>query len=140
MRSSAGVSAGRNTGYFGDVAIKGYDPVAYFTKSRAVEGSKDITAEWLGATWQFSSTEHRELFAANSIVPKELMLSTEFNIQFTSTIGEGELIARGRVVGSSEDHCLTEAVVQDGEGNELGRGTGIFVKTEIPLSSDMGYK
>jgi len=80
------------------------------------------------------------LFAANSIVPKELMLSTEFNIQFTSTIGEGELIARGRVVGSSEDHCLTEAVVQDGEGNELGRGAGIFVKTEIPLSSEMGYK
>jgi uncharacterized protein (TIGR00369 family) len=80
------------------------------------------------------------LFAANSIVPKELMLSTEFNIQITSTVGEGELIARGRVVGSSEDHCLTEAVVQDGEGNELGRGTGIFVKTEIPLSSDMGYK
>ncbi len=56
-----------NTGYFGNVAIKGYDPVAYFTKSRAVEGSKDITTEWLGATWQFSSTEHRELFAANSI-------------------------------------------------------------------------
>jgi uncharacterized protein (TIGR00369 family) len=79
------------------------------------------------------------LFAANSIVPKELMLSTEFNIQFTSTIGQGELIARGRVVGSSEEHCLTEAVVQDAEGNELGRGTGIFVKTEIPLSSDMGY-
>jgi acyl-coenzyme A thioesterase PaaI-like protein len=80
------------------------------------------------------------LFAANSIVPKELMLSTEFNTQFTSTIGEGELIAIGRVVGSSEDHCLTEALVQDGEGNELGRGTGIFVKTEIPLSPEMGYK
>ncbi len=56
-----------NTGYFGNVAIKGYDPVAYFTESRAVEGSKDITAEWLGAIWQFSSTEHRELFVANSI-------------------------------------------------------------------------
>jgi len=80
------------------------------------------------------------LFAANSIAPKELMMSTEFNIQLTSTIGGGELIARGRVVGSSDDHCLTEAVVLDGEGNELGRGTGIFVKTEIPLSSDMGYE
>ena len=63
----ASVAGEINTGYFGNVAIKGYDPVAYFTESRAVEGSKDITAEWLGATWQFSSTEHRELFAANSI-------------------------------------------------------------------------
>ena len=33
-----------NTGYFGDVAIKGYDPVAYFTESRAVEGSPRILA------------------------------------------------------------------------------------------------
>jgi uncharacterized protein (TIGR00369 family) len=80
------------------------------------------------------------LFAANSIVPKKLMLSTGFNIQFTNTIAEGELIARGRVIGISEDHCLAEAVVLDSEGKELGRGTGTFVKTEIPLSSDMGYK
>ncbi len=63
----ASVAGEINTGYFGNVAIKGYDPVAYFNESRAVEGSKDITTEWLGATWQFSSTEHRELFAANSI-------------------------------------------------------------------------
>jgi uncharacterized protein (TIGR00369 family) len=80
------------------------------------------------------------LFAANSIVPKELVLSTGFNIQFSSTMAEGELIARGRVIGSSEDHCLAEAVVLDSKGEELGRGTGTFVKTEIPLSSEMGYE
>ena len=56
-----------NTGYFGNVAIKGYDPVAYFTESRAVQGSNDIRSEWLGATWQFSSTQHRELFVANPV-------------------------------------------------------------------------
>jgi len=56
-----------NTGYFGNVAIKGYDPVAYFTQSRAVEGSRDIRSEWLGATWQFSSTEHQELFIADPV-------------------------------------------------------------------------
>ena len=55
-------------------------------------------------------------------------------------VAEGDLIARGRVVGTSEDHCLAEAVVVDSEGGELGRGTGIFVKTETPLSSDMGYE
>ena len=80
------------------------------------------------------------LFAANSIVPKEMMLSTGFNIQFTSTTAEGELIARGRVIGSSDDHCLAEAVVLDSGGEELGRGTGTFVKSEIPLSPEMGYE
>jgi uncharacterized protein (TIGR00369 family) len=80
------------------------------------------------------------LFAVNSIVPKELMLSTDFHIRLTGATAEGDLIARGRVVGMSEDHCLAEAVVLDGEGGELGRGTGIFEKTETPLSPDMGYE
>nr|WP_173420904.1 YHS domain-containing (seleno)protein [Ensifer adhaerens] len=51
-----------NTGYFGDVAIKGYDPVAYFTESKALEGSPQISYRWLGANWQFASAENRELF------------------------------------------------------------------------------
>lgn len=64
---SLSVAGEINTGYFGSVAIKGYDPVAYFTEGRAVEGSKDITSEWLGATWQFSSTKHQKLFSANPV-------------------------------------------------------------------------
>lgn len=51
-----------NTGYFGDVAIKGYDPVAYFTQNRAVEGSGEFSYRWLGATWHFASAENRDLF------------------------------------------------------------------------------
>ena len=80
------------------------------------------------------------LFAASSVVPKELMASTDFNIQVNRTIAKGQLIARGRLIGCSDDQCLAEAVVVDGEGVELGRGTGTFVKTEIPLSADLGYE
>jgi len=43
-------------------AIKGYDTVAYFTQGKAVKGHKDISYEYLGATWWFSSEEHRQLF------------------------------------------------------------------------------
>lgn len=53
-----------NTGYFGNVAIQGYDPVAYFTDGKAVQGSPDISQPWLGATWYFASTEHRDAFTA----------------------------------------------------------------------------
>ena len=56
-----------NTGYFGDVAIKGYDPVAYFTMSRPVKGSQEFAFEWLAAKWHFSSDEHRSLFAKNPV-------------------------------------------------------------------------
>ena len=49
-----------NTGYFGDVAIKGYDPVAYFTQNAAVRGSEEFSYSWLGATWHFASAENRD--------------------------------------------------------------------------------
>jgi YHS domain-containing protein len=56
-----------NTGYFGNVAIMGYDPVAYFTMNDAVGGSKDHSVEWLGATWLFANEEHRQTFTASPI-------------------------------------------------------------------------
>ena len=46
-------------------AINGYDPVAYFTENRPVEGSEDLTHDWNGATWRFSTEENRALFAAD---------------------------------------------------------------------------
>lgn len=56
-----------NTGYFGNVAIRGYDPVAYFTMSKAVEGDAAYSQDWLGATWHFVNAKHRDLFAENPI-------------------------------------------------------------------------
>ena len=62
------VAAGEiNTGYFGNVAIKGYDSVAYFTRQRAIKGSKDFSYDWLGARWIFSSEEHKAMFAGNPV-------------------------------------------------------------------------
>ena len=47
------------------VAIKGYDPVAYFTANRAVKGSSEYSYNWNEASWHFSTPENRDLFAAN---------------------------------------------------------------------------
>ncbi|MBC06679.1 YHS domain-containing (seleno)protein [Thalassospira sp.] len=58
------------TGY----AISGYDAVAYFnlpqkdvgmTQPHAVPGRADITADYNGATWAFSSEENRDMFLAD---------------------------------------------------------------------------
>lgn len=46
----------------GGIAINGYDPVAYFTEGKPVEGSPDHTSDWEGATVQFSSAENKALF------------------------------------------------------------------------------
>lgn len=47
------------------LAIEGYDPVAYFSKQKAIEGKKELSLVMNGATWYFSSPENRDLFKAN---------------------------------------------------------------------------
>ncbi len=48
-----------------DRAIKGYDPVAYFTDAKPVKGNSDFTYEYNGAVWYFSSAENRQAFIDN---------------------------------------------------------------------------
>ena len=60
---SAGAVERVNKDTFG-VAIKGYDPVAYFTEGRAVKGSSQYTVSWNEASWYFSTAAHRDKFAA----------------------------------------------------------------------------
>lgn len=44
------------------LAIRGYDPVAYFTEGKPVEGKKEFEHSYSGATWRFSTSENREAF------------------------------------------------------------------------------
>ncbi|MGL6313999.1 YHS domain-containing (seleno)protein [Vibrio sp. WXL103] len=47
--------------FFGK-AIKGYDPVAYFTQSMPIEGTRQFRYQWNGADWYFSSAQNRQKF------------------------------------------------------------------------------
>lgn len=48
----------------GPSAIRGYDPVAYFSDQRPLKGAPGITHVWNGATWHFVSDRNRDAFAA----------------------------------------------------------------------------
>jgi YHS domain-containing protein len=45
-------------------AIRGYDPVAYFTEAKPVKGASQYTHQWKGAAWRFASAKNRDAFAA----------------------------------------------------------------------------
>lgn len=47
------------------LAIRGTDPVAYFTEGRPVAGQSEFSYTWNDATWLFASAEHRDQFAEN---------------------------------------------------------------------------
>ena len=48
-----------------NIAVNGYDVVAYFTESKPVKGNDEHTVTWKDAKWLFSTSEHASLFKAN---------------------------------------------------------------------------
>jgi YHS domain-containing protein len=48
-----------------NIAIKGYDTVAYFADEGAVKGDPKFEFVWNGAKWLFSNSENLEKFKAN---------------------------------------------------------------------------
>jgi YHS domain-containing protein len=64
----ASFAAGAHAGEFYEkegAALRGYDPVAYFTEGRPVKGSPRHTAEYKGSTFHFASAQTRDAFAAD---------------------------------------------------------------------------
>lgn len=49
----------------GGIAIRGADPVAFFTQGEPVIGSPDHALMWNGTTWHFASAENMETFMGN---------------------------------------------------------------------------
>jgi hypothetical protein len=52
-------------GVFDDLAVSGYDPVAYFTSGRPIEGKKAFEHKYKNAIWRFSTAENLEVFRAS---------------------------------------------------------------------------
>ena len=48
-----------------NVAIHGYDTVAYFIADKALKGKSEFEHVWHDARWQFDSAGNRDLFVAN---------------------------------------------------------------------------
>ena len=46
------------------LALKGYDPVAYFSENKPVKGRSEFTAQHEGATYRFASAANRDAFSA----------------------------------------------------------------------------
>jgi YHS domain-containing protein len=47
-----------------NLALKGYDPVAYFTEKKPVPGKPEFIARHEGATYRFANAANRDAFAA----------------------------------------------------------------------------
>ena len=91
-------------------------------------------------TIYFKMLDDAAFYAANSMVTDRFLLTTAFNLHFTKPIRAGEVVAEGRWVSGRRRVFIAEAHLVDGEGDEIGRGTGTFMRSHIALSGLAGYR
>ena len=91
-------------------------------------------------TAYFKMLDDAAFYAANSLVTERFLLTTAFNLLFTRPLREGPVVAEGRWVSGRRRVFVAEAHLVDEEGDEIGRGTGTFMRSRIALSSLSGYR
>src|SRR5262245_819922 len=69
------------------LAIKGYDPVAYFTDGKPTLGLPEIEYEWDEYRYRFSRVEHRELFKVDP-----MRYAPQFENFCAMALSRGELV------------------------------------------------
>ena len=83
---------------------------------------------------------HAAFFAANSLVKDVFVLTTSFTTYLTRPVSEGVVTAYGKVVNHGRSQLIGESVLYNEKGKEIARASGIFVRSKIPLSENIGYK
>lgn len=90
-------------------------------------------------TLYFKMLDDAAFYAANTMVSDRFLLTTAFNLHFTKPIRTGEAHAEGRWVSGRRRVLVAESRIIDASGEEIGRGTGTFMRSRIALSSLDGY-
>jgi uncharacterized protein (TIGR00369 family) len=91
-------------------------------------------------TVYFKMLDDAAFYAANSMVTDRFLLTTGFNLHFTKPVRAGEVIAEGRWISGRRRVFIAESHLIDAGGEEIGRGTGTFMRSHIALSGLPGYR
>jgi uncharacterized protein (TIGR00369 family) len=91
-------------------------------------------------TIYFKMLDDAAFYAANSLVTDRFLLTTGFNLHFTKPVRRGKIVAEGLWVSGKRRVFVAEAHLVDEEGDEIGRGTGTFMRSHIRLSGLPRYK
>ncbi|KHK89726.1 PaaI family thioesterase [Novosphingobium malaysiense] len=90
-------------------------------------------------TIYFKMLDDAAFYAANTLVTDRFLLTTSFNLHFSKPIKGGRVVAEGRWVSGRRRVLVAESRLVDEEGEEVGRGTGTFMRSRIALSGLPGY-
>jgi uncharacterized protein (TIGR00369 family) len=90
-------------------------------------------------TIYFKMLDDAAFYAANSLVSDRFLLTTAFNLLFTRPLKAGPITAHGRWISGQRRVYVADARLVDGDGEEVARGTGTFMRSRFALSGLPGY-
>jgi acyl-coenzyme A thioesterase PaaI-like protein len=80
-------------------------------------------------------------FAANSVVENVFVLTASFTIYLTQPVESGILKAKGKLVYESKgSQLLAESILFNDQDEEIARGNGVYIRSKVVLSPEIGYK
>lgn len=91
-------------------------------------------------TVYFKMLDDAAFYAANTLVTDRFLLTTSFNLHFVRPVRKSRVVAEGRWISGRRRVLVAEARLVDADGEEIGRGTGTFMRSRIPLSTLDGYR
>jgi len=87
----------------------------------------------------FRALDDAAFFAANSLVPDVFVLTASFNVHFIRPASSGTLRAEGRILHRGGRLIVAESTLFNDAGETLGHGSGVFSRSSIPLTAEIGY-
>jgi uncharacterized protein (TIGR00369 family) len=87
----------------------------------------------------FMMLDNAAFFAVNSLVEDVFVLTTTFTTYLTRPVSDGVVKAIGKVVNQNRTQFIAEAVLFDASDKEIARASGLFVRSKIALSPEIGY-
>ncbi len=123
-----------------------YETTQITIGSKTAEITLDIQEKYhhaLGAihgSIYFKLLDDAAFFAVNSVVTDKFVLTSNFSLNLLRPESQGKLTARGVLRFQSRSLFVADASLTNEKGREIGFGTGHFMKSNIDLTEEIGYK
>ena len=135
-----------NMYYSGPINRELYNGVQLSVSHERAEITQPIESKFFHAGQSLHGSVYFKLlddaayFAVQSTIQDFFILTTNFNIQLLRPVKSGTIKSIGTVTFKSKNLYIANAIIYDEKNREVARGSGTFMKSQLPLDEKLGYK
>jgi uncharacterized protein (TIGR00369 family) len=135
-----------NMYYSGPINRELYNGVQLSVSHERAEITQPIESKFFHAGQSLHGSVYFKLlddaayFAVQSTIQDFFILTTTFNIQLLRPVKSGTIKSIGTVTFKSKNLYIANAIIYDEKNREVARGSGTFMKSQLPLDEKLGYK